>query len=36
MDVQQNINLALFEQLAAERVDLAYPTETVFVSGVTR
>jgi small-conductance mechanosensitive channel len=33
MNVQQNINLALFEQLAAEGVEFAYPTQTVFVSG---
>ncbi len=33
MDIQQNINLALFEQLAAEGVEFAYPTQTVFVSG---
>jgi small-conductance mechanosensitive channel len=33
MDVQQNINLALFERLAAEGVEFAYPTRTVFVSG---
>ncbi len=36
MDVQQSINLALFEQLAAEGVEFAYPTQTVFVSGATR
>jgi len=35
MDVQQSINLALFEQLAAEGVEFAYPTQTVFVSGAT-
>jgi small-conductance mechanosensitive channel len=33
MDVQQNINLALLEQLAAEGVEFAYPTQTVFVAG---
>jgi small-conductance mechanosensitive channel len=36
MDVQQSINLAIFEQLAAEGVEFAYPTQTVFVSGATR
>lgn len=36
MDVQQSINLALFERLAEEGVEFAYPTQTVFVSGVTR
>jgi small-conductance mechanosensitive channel len=36
MDVQQSINLALFEQLAAEGVEFAYPTQTVFVSGAAR
>lgn len=35
MDVQQNINLALFEQLAAEGVEFAYPTQTVYVAGTT-
>ena len=35
MDVQQNINLALFEQLAADGVEFAFPTQTVFVSGTT-
>lgn len=33
MNVQQNINLALLEQLAAEGVELAYPTQTLFVAG---
>jgi small-conductance mechanosensitive channel len=33
MDVQQNINLALLEQLAAEGIEFAYPTQTVFVAG---
>ena len=35
MDVQQNVNLALLERLAAEGVEFAYPTQTVFVSGAT-
>lgn len=33
MDIQQNINLALMEQLAAEGAEFAFPTQTVFVSG---
>ena len=36
MDVQQSINFALLEQLAAEGVEFAYPTQTVLVSGVSR
>jgi small-conductance mechanosensitive channel len=36
MDVQQNIILALLDRLAAEGVELAYPTRTVYVSGPTR
>ncbi len=35
MDVQQTINLALFEKLAAEGVEFAYPTQTLFLSGAT-
>ena len=35
MDVQQSINLALLERLAGDGVELAYPTQTVLVSGVT-
>jgi len=34
MDVQQSINLALFEQLGAEGVEFAYPTQTLHVAGV--
>lgn len=33
MDVQQSINLAIIDKLAAERVELALPTRTVLVSG---
>lgn len=36
MDVQQNIDLALVDQLAAEGVDFACPTQTVLVSGTSR
>ena len=32
MDVQQAINLAVFEQFAEERIEMAYPTQTLFVS----
>jgi hypothetical protein len=35
MDVQQSINLALLDTPAAEGVELAYPTQTLFVSGAT-
>jgi small-conductance mechanosensitive channel len=31
MDVQQAINLAIFEKLAAEGVEFAYPTRTLYV-----
>jgi small-conductance mechanosensitive channel len=33
MDIQQNINLTLYEQFAAEGIEFAYPTQTVFVEG---
>jgi small-conductance mechanosensitive channel len=35
MDIQQNINLTIYEQFAAEGIDFAYPTRTVFVAGNT-
>lgn len=31
MDTQERINLALFERFAAEGIDFAYPTQTIFV-----
>jgi small-conductance mechanosensitive channel len=31
MDVQQAVNLALFEAFAAEGIEFAYPTQTLFV-----
>jgi small-conductance mechanosensitive channel len=31
MDIQQSINLAIFERFAAEGIDFAYPTQTVYV-----
>jgi small-conductance mechanosensitive channel len=31
MDTQERINLALFERFAAEGIEFAYPTQTVFV-----
>jgi len=34
MDVQQTINLALFEKFAAEGVEFAYPTQKLFVEGI--
>lgn len=30
MDVQQNINLRIFERFQAEGIDFAYPTRTVY------
>lgn len=33
MDVQQSINLALFEQFAEQGIEFAYPTQTLFVEG---
>jgi small-conductance mechanosensitive channel len=35
MDVQQAINLAIFERFARERVDFAYPTRTLHIAGGT-
>ncbi|HVY65495.1 MAG TPA: mechanosensitive ion channel family protein [Gammaproteobacteria bacterium] len=35
MDIQQAVNLALYEQFAAESIDFAYPTRTVFVAGAS-
>jgi small-conductance mechanosensitive channel len=31
MDVQQSLNLAIYERFAAERVEFAFPTRTLFV-----
>jgi small-conductance mechanosensitive channel len=36
MDVQQRINLTLFERFAAEGIEFAYPTQTVLVSHAVR
>jgi small-conductance mechanosensitive channel len=33
MDIQQAINLTLYEQFAAEGIEFAYPTQTLFVAG---
>ena len=33
MDVQQAINLAIFERFAREGVDFAYPTRTLYIAG---
>jgi small-conductance mechanosensitive channel len=33
MDVQQTINLAIFDSFAAEGIEFAYPTQKVFVAG---
>ena len=35
MDIQQSINLTILEQFAAEGIEFAYPTRTVFVSGTS-
>lgn len=32
MDIQQQIDLTPFERIAAERIELAFPTERSFVS----
>jgi hypothetical protein len=32
MDVQQRINLALFERFAAEGIEVTYPTQTLLVA----
>jgi small-conductance mechanosensitive channel len=36
MDIQQNINLTLYEQFAAEGIEFAYPTRTVFLAGTAQ
>jgi small-conductance mechanosensitive channel len=33
MDIQQNINLLLYERFAQEGIEFAYPTRTVFLAG---
>lgn len=33
MDIQQNINLTLYERCASEAIEFAYPTRTLFVTG---
>jgi small-conductance mechanosensitive channel len=35
MDVQQRINLAIFEQFTREKIDFAYPTRTLYVKNDT-
>lgn len=32
MDTQQNINIAILEKFIAEKIDLAYPTRTVYIN----
>jgi small-conductance mechanosensitive channel len=32
MDIQQRINLAIFEDFAANGIEFAYPTQTLFVA----
>jgi small-conductance mechanosensitive channel len=36
MDAQQSINLAILERFAAEGIEFAYPTQTVFIAGEAR
>lgn len=36
MDVQQNINLLIYERFADEGIEFAYPTQTLYVSGSDR
>jgi small-conductance mechanosensitive channel len=33
MDIQQRINLALFEEFQKRDIVFAYPTQTIYVSG---
>jgi len=33
MDIQQNINLALFRKFEEEGIEFAYPTRTVVIAG---
>jgi small-conductance mechanosensitive channel len=35
MDIQQQINVALYERFDAEGIEFAYPTQTVFVAQET-
>lgn len=35
MDVQQAINLALFKKFSEERIDFAYPTQTLYMNSTT-
>jgi small-conductance mechanosensitive channel len=36
MDIQQNINLLIYERFADEGIEFAYPTQTLYVSGTDR
>jgi small-conductance mechanosensitive channel len=33
MDIQQTINLRIYERFAEERIEFAYPTQTLYVTG---
>jgi len=33
MDIQQNINLRIFEEFAKRKIEFAYPTQTLFLNG---
>lgn len=35
MDIQQTVNLTVYERFAAEGIEFAYPTQTVFVAGTS-
>jgi small-conductance mechanosensitive channel len=32
MDIQQNINFEIFKKFEDEKIEFAYPTQTLFVS----
>ncbi len=36
MDAQQAVNLTIFDRFAAEQIDFAYPTQTLFINDTTQ
>jgi small-conductance mechanosensitive channel len=36
MDIQQSINLAIFETFEKEGIAFAYPTQTLYIDGKSR
>jgi len=32
MDIQQSVNLAIFDRFKKEKIEFAYPTQTVFLN----